>query len=160
MFGYETKSQGGNSGAAYHVSKLLFDTVEIIIPQDEVVSIESIHELSPADSSKRFIGEIYKKNITVPVYCFSDAMEIMACAPEDRSKCVVIRHGDEDFSLLCQDIQNVVLNDMRLQTVPPCMNGRNMPVTHLCLYKEVVNLLNLGLVTNASCLYEYIKKSS
>lgn len=159
MFGHETKSQNANSGTAYHVSKLLFDTVEIIIPQDEVVSIESIHELNPADNGKRFIGEINKQNTTVPVYCFSDSMEILARAPEDRSKCVVIRHGDEDFSLLCQDIQNVVLNDMRLQTVPPCMSGRNMPVTHLCLYKEVVNLLNLGLVTNASCLYEYIKNA-
>lgn len=159
MFEYQTKSQNISSGAAYHVSKLLFDTVEIIIPQDEVVSIESIHELNPTDSNKRIIGKIYKQNITVPVYCFSDSMEILASAPEDRSKCIVIRHGDEDFSLLCQDIQNVVLNDMRLQTVPPCMNGRNMPVTHLCLYKEVVNLLNLGLVTNASCLYEYIKNA-
>jgi hypothetical protein len=159
MFDYQTKSQNISSSDAFHVSKLLFDNVEIIIPQDEVVSIESIHELNPADSGKRFIGEIFKQNFTVPVYCLSDSMELLACVSEVRSKCVVIRHGDVDFSLLCQDIQNVVLYDMRLQKVPRCMTGRNMPVTHLCLYKEVVNLLNLGLVTNASCLYEYIMKA-
>ena len=156
MFNLESKQQMVNSGTAYHVSKLLFGGIEVIIPQDEVVSIESVYELKPGIESKRYIGEIYKQRAKVPVYCFSDSMEILTHAPGDRSKCVVIRHIDGDFSILCHDIQNVVFSDMRLQAVPSCMKKPVMPLTHLCLYKEV-GFLKLGLVTNAVCLNEYIK---
>lgn len=156
MFNLESKQQMVNPGTAYHVSKLLFGGIEVIIPQDEVVSIESVYELKPVIESKRYIGEIYKQKAKVPVYCFSDSMEILTHAPEDRPKCVVIRHIDGDFSVLCHDIQNVVFSDMRLQAVPSCMKKPVMPLTHLCLYKEA-GFLKLGLVTNAACLNEYIK---
>lgn len=161
MFNYKAKSQTitVSPDAAYYVSKLLFGAVEVIIPQDEVVSIESISELNSDIKNKRYIGEIYKQKVMVPVYCFSDAMEILSHVPEDRSKCVVIRHRDGYFSILCEDVTNVVLSDMRLQTVPACMHSRIMPLTHLCLYKEAGNLLKLGLVTNAECLNEYIRNA-
>lgn len=159
MINYETRNQAVSSDDAYYVCKLLFGVVEVIIPQDEVVSIESVYELTPGDENNRNIGEIFKQKIKIPVYCFSDSMEILSQVPEGRTKCVIVRHKDGDFSILCQDIQNVVLSDMRLQTVPPCMNSRNMPLTHLCLYKEFGNLVKLGLITNAACLNEYIKNA-
>lgn len=159
MLNHEIKNQTVNSGAAYHVSKLLLGAIEVIIPQHEVVSVESVYELSPGNNNQKYVGEIYKQWGKLPVYCFSDSMEMLTRIPEDRSKCVVIRHSDGDFSILCQDIQNVVLSEMRLQTVPACMDNRTMPLTHLCLYKEADNLLKLGLVTNAACLNKYIKKS-
>lgn len=153
------KSQAVNSQAAYHVTKLLFDNVEVIIPQREVVSIESIHELKAVGKDKNCIGEIDRKPVNVPVYSFSDEMEILPGVSEARSKCVVISHNEGDFSLLCRDIQNAVLSDMRLQEVPLCMHNREMPLTHLCLYKETDKYLKLGLVSNAECLNQYIKKT-
>jgi len=157
MLDSQKKTHALNSDAAYHVSKLLLGDVEVIIPQQEVVSIESIHQLKPADINKKYIGKIYKRHIIVPVYYLSDSMEILHGATNERSKCVVIKHHDGDFSVLCQDIQNVVLSDMRLQTLPQCMNSRAMPLTHLCLYKDTEKSLKLGLVTDAECLNKYIK---
>lgn len=157
MSAYPNKSQTQNSDVAYHLSKLLLGDVEVIIPQEEVVSIESIHQLIPADKNKKYIGKIHKRHIKVPVYYLSDSMEILHAATNERSKCVVIKHHEGDFSVLCQDIENVVLSDMRLQSLPQCMNSKVMPLTHLCLYKDAEKILKLGLVTNAECLNKYIK---
>lgn len=159
MIDYEYKDQALNADDAYYVCKLLFGAIEVIIPQEEVVSIESVYELVPGDEKHRSIGEIFKNKIKVPVYCFSDSMEILSQLPEDRTKCVIVRHKEGDFSVLCRDIQNVVFSDMRLQAVPTCMTSHNMPLTHLCLYKEFGDLVKLGLVSNAECLNEYIKNA-
>lgn len=156
MFDPETKDNPLGHGILYHVTKLVFGSIEVMVPQGEVLSVESVYELSPRSNDKKHIGVIYKKKTRIPVYCFSDSMEILRQAPEDRSKCVVIRHDEGDFSILCHDIKNVVLSDMRLQAVPACMNSRKMPLSHLCLYKESSSLLTLGLVTNAACLNGYI----
>lgn len=159
MAAYHNTSRVVNSQAVYHVTKLLFDNVEVIIPQQEVVSIESIHELKAVGKDKKYVGRIDREQVKVPVYSFSDEMKILPGVSETRSKCVVIRHDEGDFSLLCRDIQNAVLSDMRLQEVPLCMHNGEMPLTHLCLYKETDKFLKLGLVSNAECLSQYIKKT-
>ena len=85
MFNSETKNSTVSTNEGYHVCKLFFSGIEIIIPQDEVVSIESVYELTPEDENKKYIGEIYKQKARVPVYCFSDAMEVLTQLPEGSS---------------------------------------------------------------------------
>lgn len=156
MINYETNDQSVSPVVAYHVARLNIGNVELIIPQDEIVSIESTFTLNSMQEIKLSIGEISRDNVKVPVYCFSESMEILTGRPDDISKCVVIRHPDGDFSIVCNEIQNLVLSDMRLQNVPACMNSHHVPLTYLCLYKETDNVMKLGLVSNADCLHEYI----
>jgi len=141
---------------AYHVSRLSFGGIEIIMPQTEIVSIESVYELERDKENKKYLGLIYKQGVKVPVYCFSAEMKVLTYLPEDRFQCVVIRSETGDFAVLCNEIKNVVLSDIRFEPIPKCMENASVPLTHLCLYKENENGMKVGLVTNAACLNEYI----
>lgn len=144
----------------YHVSKLFFDGVELLMPQNEIFSIESIYELElePVQENRKHIGVIYRQGVKLPVYGFSGMMDILKSVPEDRFQCVVIRHLQSNFAILCNEIINVTLDEIDFQDIPDCMSHGLIPLTHLCLYKEKDNHLKLGLVTNADCLNKYISQ--
>jgi len=142
----------------YHISKLYFGDIEIMIPQNEVVSIESIYELDTASTDSKYLGIIYRQGKKLPVYCFSGDMEILDYLPEGSSQCVIIRHQQGDYAVLCHDIKNIVLNDLNIQALPLCMRTKNMPLTHLCLYKEASMSMKMGLITNTDQLANYISQ--
>lgn len=160
MFEPKTENKILSPDAGYHVSKLSFGNIELLMPQSEILSIESIYELDSNKKNGKYIGEIYRQGIKLPVYCFSDSMEILNYLPEDRFKCVVISHSQSDFAILCNDITNIILSDISLQNVPVCMISDVMPFTHLCLYKETYHIHKLSLVTNANCLNKYINQKN
>jgi len=144
--------------AGYHVSTLSFAGIELIVPQSEVLSIESIYELESNEDNENYIGVIHKQGIKLPVYCFSRSMDIYKSLPEDRFQCVVLRHEEFLFSLLCNEMTNTVINEIEFHNLPKCMNNSLIPLTHLCVYKGADNMRKLGMVTNAVCLNEYINK--
>ena len=160
MFGPETENKVLGSDDAYHISKLSFGGIELLMPQNEILSIESVYELDSNIKDGKHIGEIYKQGYKLQVYCFSDSMEILKKLPKDRIKCVVIRHSHSGFAILCNDINNIILSDISIQNIPICMNSDLMPFSHLCLYKEDDHISKLGLVTNAICLNKYIDQKN
>lgn len=144
------------SEATYHVSKLSFGGIEIIMPQSEIVSIESIYELERGKDNKKYLGLIYRQGAKVPVYCFSEKMNVLSYLPDDRFQCVVIRGDQGDFAVLCHEIKNAVLTDIYFESIPPCMDNGLIPLTHFSLYRDAENCMKVGLVTNAACLKAYI----
>lgn len=158
MFDHNNGNQIRDPENAYHISKLYFADIEIMMPQNEIVSIESIYELDTASTDNKYLGMIYRQGEKLPVYCFSEDMEILDYLPEGRSQCVVIRHQQGDYALLCHDIKNMVLTDLNIQSLPLCMLTKSMPLTHLCLYNEASMTVKLGLITNADQLANYISR--
>ncbi|MCW9046745.1 MAG: hypothetical protein OQK46_01595 [Gammaproteobacteria bacterium] len=136
-----------------------FAGIKLIVPQSEILSIESIYELeSNEDNDNNYIGVIYRQGIKLPVYCFSKSMEIYKSLPEDRFQCVVLQHENIMFSLLCYEISNAIISEIEFHNLPICMNNQRIPLTHLCLYKDAENINKLGMVTSTVCLNEYINK--
>jgi len=156
MFDNKGNNSPLNSNMAYHVSRLSFGGIEILMPQSDIVSIESIYELDRDKDNNKYLGLIYKQGTKIPVYCFSETMNVLTYLPEDRFQCVVVRSEYGDFAVLCNEIKNVVLSDIRFEPIPQCMDNGVVPLTHLCLYRENESGMKLGLVTNAACLNAYI----
>jgi len=158
MIDMQFKNKLRRDDAKFHVSILSFAGIELIVPQSEILSIESIYELETNHGNERHIGVIHKQDIKLPVYCFSKSMDIYKSLPEDRFQCVVLKHDEVMFSLLCYEITNAVISDIEFHNIPICMNNNLIPLTHLCMYKGADGARKLGMVTSTVCLNEYINK--
>ena len=160
MFGVASENKVLTSDAEYHVSKLSFGGIELLMPQNEILSIESVYELDSNNKEGKQIGEIDKYGCKMQVFCFSESMEVLNKIPKDRIKCVVIKHSHSNFAILCNDIDNIILRDISLHNIPICMNNDFMPFSHLCLYNDSDHIHKLALVTNAVCLNKYIDQKN
>ncbi len=158
MIGEMTSNRLLAPDEACYISKLSFSDIELLIPQNEILSIESIYELEDDTGKGGHIGVINKQGVKLPVYCFSDSMDIVDYLPEDRFQCVAVRHNQGDFALLCHEVVNIVLKGMDFKDIPGCMDNGLIPLTHLCLYQGDAGQTKLGLVTHADFLYKYISR--
>lgn len=145
--------------SAYYISLLGFAGKQLMIPQADVISVESIYELSPDAPNSLCLGHIIFRGNRVPVYSFSSAFELMGSVPENRVQCVILQHETGEFALLCENIQNIQLVDIRFEEIPACMNHPAMPLTHLSIYQTADHSQKLGLVSNADRLAQYIEHS-
>jgi len=158
MIDMQFKNKLRRDNAKFHVSILSFAGIELIVPQSEILSIESIYELETSNGNERHIGMIHKQGMKLPVYCFSKSMDLYRSLPEDRFQCVVLKHDELIFSLLCYEITNAEISDIEFHNLPVCMDNNIIPLTHLCLYKGTDSVRKLGMVTSTARLNEYINK--
>lgn len=140
----------------YHVSKLYFSGLELMIPQDDVVSVDSVFELVRSRENQKPIGHLIHQGSRMPVYCMSASLDILSFVPEAHTHCIVLRHSQGEFALLCQDIKNFDLSDIIFEKLPACMVHEDMPISHLSIYKDHNGRKNLGLVSNADLLAHVI----
>ncbi len=144
----------------YHISILVFGGIELLIPQNEVVSIESLYKLDIKDEIVHSVGKLLIQGKNIPIYCFSENMTLLSYIPIDRMQCVIIRHTQGLIGILCNEINNITLNHVSFESIPGCMNSHTNPITHFCLYKEDKMPMKLGLVTDATWLYYYIENKA
>ena len=141
----------------YHISILSFDGIDLVMPQSDIVSIESLHELSSQFDNPLSIGKLKLQGKDVPVFCFSENMDFLTYHPVDRVQCVIIKYNTVLFGIVCCELQNKVLNTLCIEDIPPLMQKINMPITHFCLYKASDSARKFGLVTDADALNHYIE---
>ena len=55
MIDNDIKNKPLNADMAYHVSRLSFSGIEMLMPQSEIVSIESIYELERDKENKKYL---------------------------------------------------------------------------------------------------------
>ncbi len=143
----------------YYISILAFDDIEILLPQSDISSIESIYEFEKSAYKAKHLGHILNRSKKVPVYSFSSSLDLIKAYPGTRRpQCAILKHSYGEFAILCQDIRNAVLNNIHFQNIPECMNNNKIPLTHLCLYQESDDKQKVGMVSNADALYNYIEK--
>ncbi|VAW64530.1 hypothetical protein MNBD_GAMMA09-927 [hydrothermal vent metagenome] len=142
----------------YYISILAFDDIEILLPQSDISSIESIYEFEKSAHKAKHLGHILNRNKKVPVYSFSSSLDLIKAYPGTRRpQCAILKHSYGEFAILCQDIRNTILSNIHFQNIPECMNNNKIPLTHLCLYQETNDRQKVGMVSNADALYNYIK---
>ncbi len=146
------------SGQVYHISKLCFDGLELLIPQDDVISVESVYELSTKTDQHKYLGYIPFQGSRIPVYSLSENLQLMSFVADNRAQCVVLKYSAGWFALLCQEIKNFQLSDIRFEPLPACMNHPAMPLTHLAQYRSSSRDTQLGLISNADIIMHYLEQ--
>lgn len=142
----------------YHVSRLKIGDSELLLPQTDVISIESIYELNHSSETKTAAGSIYRQGRVIDVYCLTASLELVQDIPESYTQCAVISEPKGVYALLCQEVRNLQLSDIHFEPLPVCMSHSGMPLTHLAVYgdSESDGRARLGVVSHAEMLKHYI----
>lgn len=145
-------------GALYHVSRLKIAESELLLPQTDVMSIESVYEINHSSELKTAAGSIYRQGSVIDVFCLSPSLDLLQEIPESYTQCVIMSESEGVYALLCQEVRNLELDDIHFEPLPVCMNHSNMPLTHLAVYgeSESESQDRLGLVTHSELLKHYI----
>ena len=107
------------------------------------MGLEPAVDVDLSRTDDRSIGVILYENRQLPVYCFTQDLELTRTLPESRRICVCLRHGNFQFGLLCDEVDNT--QDLNFATfmVPECMKTENCPVEKLAVYgNKVINIVS------------------
>ncbi len=143
----------------FYIARLSMGSTELMFPQVDVVSIESVFDLVKRESSSFVIGVFELNGDVVPVYALTDQLELLYEAPEKRYHCAILRHQSGVFGLLCDDVKHLELHDIEFQSIPQCMRHETMPLTHLFSYASAAGEPKTGFVTNSDWIFHYLQQS-
>lgn len=127
------------------------DDRKLLIPQQEINSLESIFDLATTPQEPPAVGAFTLAGELWPVFCLSSNLDVLLEIPNARRMCVLLKDDNHTLGLVCDQIEPLRQQDMRLQPLPPCMKTSTSPVQALVFHNEAV-----GCVTTTARLAKLI----
>ena len=129
------------------------DGLNMLLPQGEIRTLESIAELDTAAPALHSAGWVVYAQKRWPVYCLSEELSLMSLVPAERRACAIMAMGAGYIGILCDDM--TILNDFIAQRheVPVAMRLADTPILHLVAYAQ-----GIACVSNANKLTTYINQ--
>ncbi len=110
-----------NNGAKEFV-KLLFGKTRILLPAEELLSIEpGINVRQPKDVNDIY-GCITVNNTDIQVYTLDDDLHLLPVLDNQRQVCVCLDNSHCRIGILCDAASTITLNDIKLHDLPECMH--------------------------------------
>lgn len=136
----------GPANGAGFVSMDLDDGT-LLLPHQDVASIESVAALVPEEQEKPLVGYLELANARWPVVCISGDMEPLTSVPAGRRICLLLRSGERGFGVLCDGIQMLDAEALRVQELPACMAASFSPLAGLAIQEgKVVSMTSASLL--------------
>jgi chemotaxis signal transduction protein len=126
----QTRDTGVEPTPTY--ASLTFGRRKLLIPQNEIHSLEPVADIKTGDGSLEALGTIRFAGELWPVYSLTEDLDMSTEIPGSRRVCVVLSAADGYFGLLCDDV--AILGGeqpLRLKPVPVCMRKSDSPVQAL-----------------------------
>lgn len=118
------------------------DGRRLLLPQREVISLESVLDLRRTEVDPPAAGLIEWAGDEWPVYCPSGAMAAMtATIPPRRRFCLLLDDGRHRLGLLCDQIEMLGAANRRSHPVPACMARPDGLIEALIVHQETVDCL-------------------
>lgn len=130
------------------------DGLNLLLPQGEIRTLESIAELDTAAApALHSVGWVVYAQKHWPVYCLSGELSLMSRVPAERRACAMMAMGAGYIGILCDDM--IILNDFIAQRheLPVTMRLADTPILHLVAYER-----DIACVSNANKLTAYINQ--
>ena len=129
------------------------DGLNLLLPQGEIRTLESIAELDTAAPALRSAGWIVYAQKHWPVYCLSEELSLMSLVPAERRACAILAMGSGYIGILCDDM--IILNDFTAQRheLPISMRLADSPILHLVAYEQ-----DIACVSNANKLTAHVNQ--
>lgn len=125
--------------------------LRLMLPQEDIRTVESVTDIVTADAPVRGTGWIKYLGQVWPVYCFSEELEFLSYIPSSRRACVILALNGAYYGLLCDDAR--VCFDFAHQSfdIPASMQLAISPLSGLAHYEE-----GLACVSDASHISNYV----
>lgn len=145
------------AGTSLNAISVRIDNMEFLIPQDEVVTFESIPELDISNKSRHSLGTFNVDGQDTQIYCLSDELDLIEHIPEGRETCVVLRKENQMIGLICNEFKALEFTMFNVQKLPECMSQIKSPIGALCVYQLKDSLPAIGKLLTADAISTYIR---
>jgi len=142
------------SGASRNTEAVVlkFDSVELMIRQDEIRMLEPASSIDAGDPERYSVGWVGYMRQRWPVYCLSEQLGLMDNIPSSRRTCVLLPSRDGHIGVLCDDVSVLKQAAGRNYELPLAMRTAESPILGLLAHSN--GMLS---VSNANRLAAYIE---
>jgi hypothetical protein len=139
------------AASAKKIVVLTIGALRLMLPQDDIRTVESITDVQTGDRPMRGAGWVTYLGQAWPVYCFSDELVFLSDIPHTRRACVMLAFEGAYCGLLCDDAR--VFFDFSHQNfdIPASMQLAGSPLSGLIHYEE-----GLACVSDATHINKYV----
>lgn len=148
------KAVVNDSGDRFLVLKL--NVIDLFVPQNEVVVLDNKQQLNFSESRQDAIGVINYNNHDVMCFYLDDELDIKNRVPDDCVTSVILEKDNYRIALMCKEVVQLEYTGLNYQEIPDCMSVKRSPLTRFCVYQKHDDKLNLGMMTDAASLVNYV----
>lgn len=112
---------------------LAIDKLKLLIPQQQIKSLEMREDMDNAETSGDVVGYLEFEQRLRPVFCFNDDLSVLNPAPLKRRVCILLQAKNDLFGILCDHAE--LLNDAVIHPQPfaECMATADSPLQSLAI---------------------------
>lgn len=131
------------------------DGQRLLLPQREVVSLESVMDIRQEGAQFPAAGLIPWAGQEWPVYCLQgDLLAVTLDLPPQRRICVLLHDGYYGLAMVCDQVEMLVRPPRARYPLPPCMAKSDSLIEWLVVHEETVSC-----VTTAARLVAYCQRA-
>lgn len=113
---------------AIHFVNLVMNRIQLMVPQSEIHSLESVADMLEADpNADHSVGRFEKRDQAWPVYVLSADLTPQLHRPEEYRTAVLMKNGKRSFGLLCKQARRIECPRSAIHPLPDCMRQPNSP---------------------------------
>lgn len=128
---------------------------KLLAMRSEIHSIEPVVDRIQIKQSVLSTGRMELDGRIIPVYCFTEDLEIEQTVSIEKSVCMVLKHYKNHVGILCSEATPFNHKIVRIQPLPECMKLSVRPIVGLCLSK-CNNTTEVSYLVSAQAFLEYI----
>lgn len=130
---------------ASQLALLEFDDVILGIPQEQVLTIESLKQINSLQSTDKSSGTLPIGSTELPVYTLNRDFKLMNQPATHNRFCIAIKHpdGKESFALTCDSVnQYFIEQQTAISAMPALMQNPDSPVFALIKMEDKLVLMS------------------
>jgi hypothetical protein len=121
---------------------LVFAGLQILIPQNEIYSLEPIIDMTPPVADSHSVGQLQQSGHAWSLYALSANLTLLSSRPDIYRCAILIKNSQPAWGLLCEQVYTVERSQISIHPVPPVMHGKNSPLLALALVGEEVHYIS------------------
>jgi hypothetical protein len=125
-----------------HFAVLVFAGLQLLIPQNDIFSLEPTIDMTPAALSIGGVGQLQQSNTIYALYALSADFTLLNSCPESYRIAVLMKNVNPVYGVLCEQIDTIKRDQLSIHPVPAAMRRENSPLLALALVGEEVRYIS------------------
>lgn len=125
-----------------HFAVLVFGELQILIPQNDIYSLESTLDMTPPIAGSNSVGQLQQSGIAWSLYTLSSNLTLLASCPDNYRIAILLKNIQPACGLLCEQVYTIERSQISIHPIPPAMHGKKSPLLALALVGEDVRCIS------------------
>lgn len=134
---------------------LTLGKTKLLAIRSEIYLIEPVDDRKQIKQSVLSTGRMELDGRIIPVYCFTEDLEIEQTVSIEKPVCIVLKQNKNYVGILCSEATPFNHQIVKIQALPECMKLSVRPIAGLCLSKSN-DITEVNFLVSVQALLEYI----